>query len=170
MIQGRSVDRYVYAFNRRRLNFRNSTLRYVLMHSRSFKYFYNAFIITLSRKYRDRVISMKRKKKIVDPSRKLIRKGGRELISVAQGTSVNTLSSTYPSRERKKKKKRKGKAIGVRATWNKQFSEDICMRHDARMRHCSLLDTDSLSVPFLLILFLRRLFIRRGRKPAEESF
>lgn len=43
----------------------------------------------------------------LDPSRKLIRReeGATRLISVAQGTSVNTLSSTYPSRETKKRRR-----------------------------------------------------------------
>lgn len=145
------------------------------MHSRSFKYFYNAFIITLSRKYQSRSRNFNKKKEKDRGSssvdRKLIRKGGRELISVAQGTSVNTLSSTYPSRERKKKKK-EAKRKGNRRACHLEQTVLGGYLHATRCQNAALLAPRH-RFPFRPLPFnpFSAAFIYPPRlKPAEESF
>lgn len=129
MIQDRSVELYLciqqtmlkFSFHRASRHSEKTICfnAFMVVLLFSFKYFYNTFI-TLSRNenvnrdthYLRNFDKKEKKKKTVDPraldpSRKLIRReeGATRLISVAQGTSVNTLSSTYPSRETKKRRR-----------------------------------------------------------------
>ena len=87
----------------------------------------------------------------------------RDCLLIFHNPCRNT-NSTKEDEEREREREREERRACQLET--NSFSLDICMRHDARMRHFSLLDTDSLSSVPSPFFFLRAVYLSGAAEPA----